>query len=545
MERLLKESEDDLAVYAKFGSREAAEVAGYRFGTKSRLPWAKLRASSEVREFVEEAANYAKSVAPAINGTVFSDARVKQLVDHRAQVFGEDPDLVLGKIRSAGSSATNMVADMEAGMLIANKMANDTYDVVYKIRNGMLDEWSGDIAKAEAELKARLTATLDTLGAASEMRSAAGRALRRNRSEFQVSKEALDSIQSLDGEKLVDAIYLTKGDLSKIKDIAHPSLLSRIADEASFSLVNSLLWLYPTHVVNFTSNLFMLAARPTEKLVGSLLMGSKGRPVRQQAAKEYGYMLASLGDAWEAASEAFMRGDSVLTPHAEEFFENGRAFSSQQRIPWKPIENVGDVLENLWKAVNYRTVVGFPTRALGTFDELMKTARYRGVVQAQAHVEGASQGLSGRELGDYVKTKLDDSFDSQGRGVNPAAIAEAQATTFQQELLPKTLGSTLQNARASFRPLEFILPFIKTPTNVIRYSWKMTPGLNMLQKEYRQAISGGKGAEAQAPIYWPNADGYCWYFPRRSSRSIRSRDWWRAIKSSLEGGASSYWLEAL
>jgi hypothetical protein len=43
-----------------------------------------------------------------------------------------------------------------------------------------------------------------------------------------------------------------------------------------------------------------------------------------------------------------------------------------------------------------------------------------------------------------------------------------------------------------------MLPFVKTPTNIMRYGWKMTPVLNMLQTEYRDAIRGAHGPEAAA-----------------------------------------------
>jgi hypothetical protein len=39
---------------------------------------------------------------------------------------------------------------------------------------------------------------------------------------------------------------------------------------------------------------------------------------------------------------------------------------------------------------------------------------------------------------------------------------------------------------------------VKTPVNVLRYATKMTPGLNGLQKEYRQMLGGKLGTEAQA-----------------------------------------------
>jgi hypothetical protein len=43
-----------------------------------------------------------------------------------------------------------------------------------------------------------------------------------------------------------------------------------------------------------------------------------------------------------------------------------------------------------------------------------------------------------------------------------------------------------------------MIPFIKTPTNVMRYGWKMTPLLNMAQTEFREALGGMHGAEAKA-----------------------------------------------
>ncbi|QND25795.1 hypothetical protein HB773_04590 [Sinorhizobium meliloti] len=85
-----------------------------------------------------------------------------------------------------------------------------------------------------------------------------------------------------------------------------------------------------------------------------------------------------------------------------------------------------------------------------------------------------------------------------GQAVDQKALQEAQVTTFQQELLPGTAGATIQQARARHPILTFIVPFVKTPINVLRYSWKMTPGLNLLQKEFRDAVKGANGAEAQA-----------------------------------------------
>ncbi len=76
---------------------------------------------------------------------------------------------------------------------------------------------------------------------------------------------------------------------------------------------------------------------------------------------------------------------------------------------------------------------------------------------------------------------MDKAFDAEGRGLDADALREANITTFQQELLPGTLGKAVQSAVSNEKSqlLRLVLPFVKTPTNVLRYGWKMTPRLGM------------------------------------------------------------------
>ncbi|MEP1573626.1 hypothetical protein [Roseibium album] len=146
----------------------------------------------------------------------------------------------------------------------------------------------------------------------------------------------------------------------------------------------------------------------------------------------------------------------------------------------------------------YRVGVGLPTRSLGAFDEFVKTLRYRAVVQARAAMEAGEAGLKGQAFKDHMQRSLDDSLDVNGRALDAAALQEAQVTTFQQDLLKGTLGKAVQDFRHNVPPMVLVLPFIKTPINVLRYGWKMSPGLNLLQQEYRQMLKGAMGAEQQA-----------------------------------------------
>lgn len=500
---ILHTTDNDLKAIQTYGSRQAAIEAGHSFNGNAGLPWQKLRSTEEVATFINNAASTLKVRMDNVKGgDVLSDAKVREMVEARAELFGEDPAMILGQLAEAGETAGQMAANMEASYLIANRMFTDAYDLATKIRTGDLAAFGGDMAKATGELKARLMASSDLLASARSMSSNSGRALRRMRGQHRISQADIDTLKGMDGDKLADILFQTKGDPKKLAQVANPTFLRRVTDEAAFSLTNSLLWMWPTHVVNMTSNAMMLVGRPTEKLIGSFALGPKGggSVLRERAIREYSYTMASLGDGWQALVDAFKKGDSILNPHNTELFNAGGTMQTAQKpMQLKPVQGVADMVENATRLMTYRNIVGLPTRTLGAVDEFFKTLRYRSYVQAEAGTKAEELGYKGQDFRKFVQNELEKSIDpATGQALNERALREAQTTTFQQELLSGTVGATIQQARSRHPALTFVLPFVKTPINVLRYSVKMTPGLNLVQKEFREAISGKMGEEAKA-----------------------------------------------
>ncbi|MCO5156865.1 MAG: hypothetical protein M9945_08940 [Aquamicrobium sp.] len=499
--KIVLDTEADLKAIAKFGSREAAIEAGRITGrSASRLPWQKLIETPDgLREFLSNAEAATKRQMDAIKGgDVLSDSTVNAKVREMAEWYGEDPATLMGELVEAGGAAAQMTARMEAAYLVTNRMFQETYELAFKLQNGMLDEFGGDAAKAAAELRDRLRLSASILASAQSMRANAGRTMRRLRGQFQIKPEDLASLDGMDASRLAELIASTKGDPKKLAQVANPTFLRRAMNEVNFSLTNSLLWLYPTHVVNVTSNVVMLLGRPTEKLLGAIAMGPKtsGDILRQQAIAEYSATAAALGDAWQSMAMAFLRGDSILNPHNTEFFQGA---ITQQPLQWKSGGGIMGLAENAWKAANYRNIVGLPTRTLGAVDEFFKTLRYRAYVQGQAAGRAHSLGLTGEDFQRYLRAEMEKAIDpATGQALDQRALREAQTATFQNELLAGTAGATIQQARNRHPVLTLILPFVKTPVNVLRYGWKMTPGLNLIQKEFREAIAGAHGAEAKA-----------------------------------------------
>lgn len=514
IDTILRRAEADSKAIARYGTREAAAEAGHKFGTQYRLPWQKLRGTEDAMAFLRQSAKVmAARFDNAKGGAVMGDARVKALADELGKTFNEEPALILGQIAEAGSAAKDMVATMEAGMRVGNKMFLETNELATKIRLGKLEDFQGNLAAANEELKARLAATIDVMAATNSILANAGRAVRRARSDFRIRAADLAAIKELDPERIAIIMEKAEGDVSKIMLLANRTWAQRVMDQSIFHLTNGLLWMWPTHLVNMTTNAFMLAARPTEKLFGSaalrLITKDPGRraelsSISRQALREYTYTVATIGDGWQAATEAFLRGDSILSPHNTEYFQKGTTGVSTGQIPWKPVNSVVDLVQNAWMAASYQNIVGLPTRALGAADEFFKTIRYRAVVQSRAAVEAADRGLDEAATRAYIQKSLDNAIDpASGRALYAKALREAQMTSFQQDLDYETtfggnIGRGLTNMRRTAPILSWVLPFVKTPVNVIRYGIKLTPGLNVAQKEFRDAMLGKAGPEAQA-----------------------------------------------
>lgn len=511
---ILKSSKDDMAAVSKHGGRGAAMDAGHVFGRQVRLPWQKLRGTQETMAFIRRAAQtLSPRFAAAKGGEVMGDAKVRSLVKELATTFNAEPALIMGQLAEAGDAAKDMVSFMEAGLRIGNKMFEETNELASQVRLGNLDAFSGNLNAAHAELKARLAATIDVMAASNSILANAGRTMRRARSKFRIKDGDLAALKGLDGDKLAIIMEKADGDASKIMLLANRTWSQRVMDESIFHLTNGLLWMWPTHLVNTTTNAFMLVARPTEKLFGSaalrLITNDPGKraelsTVTRQAMREYLNTVTAMGDGWTSAVEAFKRGDSILSPHNTEYFQKGTTGVATGQIQWKPIKGVVDLVQNILMAASYRNIVGLPTRALGASDEFFKTLRYRAVVQSRAAMEVADQGLNGQAAKDYIQRALDQTIDpASGQALDPKAIRESQMATFQQDLdyevtFGGSVGMSLTNMRRTAPVLGWVLPFIKTPVNVIRYGIKMTPGLNLAQKEFRDAFRGLAGPEAQA-----------------------------------------------
>lgn len=508
-EAVLKSMADDAAAIEKHGGWYQAIEAGHTFGRGEKVPYAKLNTERDVDDFLARVVDVAEEqLDRAKGGAVLSDAKLDRVVDQMARLFNADPAAVLGMVQKAGKDASTMVANMEAGYLVSNKMLGDTFALGTRIRLGDYSEF-GSRAAAMAAFKKRIEIASSVYGAARSMTAASGRALRRMRLDFAVDPEAVAKLNTMDPERMLQLVVDTEGDpraLARI--VGEPGLWEKTKDFLQFLYVNNLVSGWKTQVYNMMANGYMVGVRPLERVIGATLLSptpwgrGQGR-VFKESLKQYTYLGSAFTDGFQVAAKAFLHNDSILAPHRTEAYRGNQA-AARALGPLKPWTSPGNILHN---ALSIATLpIGLPTRSLGAVDELVKQTVYRSKVLAAAHLdvteEAVTAGLTGKALRQYVeagvRARLDNAFDELGRALDPDALREAQVATFQNELTPGSIGKWFQTGVSQNAALRLVLPFVKTPTNVIRYGWKLTPMLNLLQTEYRAMLTGQMGAEARA-----------------------------------------------
>lgn len=512
-EALVKSMSNDSFAMSQFGGWYQALEGGHTFGRGEGIPWQRMGDGAggdvEVNNLMARVTDTVQSRIDSIKGgAVLSDTKVTEAAARFANLFNVDPASVIGMIQSAGKNAANMSAMMESGWLVTNRMMQDVHALGARIAMGDFLEF-GSRDGAVAELRKRASIAASMYASTRSMTASAGRALRRMR--FATDPSIVEAMQSANSEDLLKLISASEGDPKQLAKALNPTLLKRITDYGQFLLVNNLVSGPKTQLINLTTNAYMLGVRPLERILGAAYMAARGQAgasrVYREAMRQYVYMGANFMESWKAASDSFVLNDSVLAPHRSEVHTSAGLAPvnlEQGLAGLKPMTSPQALAGNAGKIATL--AIGLPTRSLGFVDELMKQITYRSKVAASAYVDGLDEafgkGLKGDAATDYVKNFVDDrigsAFDNQGRALDPAALREAQVATFQQELLPNSFGKDLQLFASKHPGLRLMIPFIKTPTNVMRYGWKMTPLLNMAQTEFREALGGVHGAEAKA-----------------------------------------------
>lgn len=320
--------------------------------------------------------------------------------------------------------------------------------------------------------------------------SALGKEAQKAGAESFAARKILASLEGMTPEQmrtLARRLRMADGDpaamLAIAKSAAPKEAVAQSAGKAAINVhneywINSLLSGPKTNIVNTAANLSVAFLRPVETFFSGVISGNK--QLRDEGVDTLIGNFLSMRDSWAGASKALRTGANVLDP---DFPTNeGQA-----------VHAIGGYLGQL---------VRLPSRLLMSEDEFFKQMAYRSNVRASLLRDARSQGLTGEAFGKYISDGIDAAFLPNGSGANRIGMDYAREVTFTTPLPKGTVSNWLQTGTTNHPLLKVILPFVRTPTNIIDWTWERTPLLASFNKKVREdlAAGGSRAALAQAKL---------------------------------------------
>ena len=393
------------------------------------------------------------------------------------------------------------------------------------------------------------------LGLALKQRDFSYKALGQKTKDLKTSRTALaafrdESTGSMSEKKLLRLMAMSNDESSMVSAInRHVSKTkgSKLFNMVREYWVNSLLSGPATQVVNLLGSLLTYSLRSVERTAGAVATGDFELA---RATIQYSFNVESIADAFKLAGQALKSGEAVT-------LQNSRVFDDV-RNSRKAISSDDD--NAFGAAINFMgEAVRLPSRGLLAGDELFKALSYRTYIKTELATQGMKKGYRGNTLGSYVKNGMDAYITEGGRAFNEvnlvidanrnadkAKVSFEKRDQFIEDYLEKvnpevyqiddgagkmtnlsrddrgalaeraaqwakenthtqdsqnSIVRNLSHTVAQNPLLTFVIPFIRTPTNLLSFGFARSPlalpleGLRLISKDYRHKFMKGTAAE--------------------------------------------------
>jgi len=415
-----------------------------------------------------------------------------------ADLLGTDANNLIAAIGRDAKNADEQAARLVAGKQLMQSMARKISDVATLIDSGKGTD--GDqlellrhidiLSDLEANLKAVQTGTARTVSA--------GRIRTGDVLFDEDIAEILDQVGGSDNvRKLARRIKAAgkDGGMYSVIQVVRKGWLGKLIDVHNEVWMNSVLSGPKTHAINVLSTAANTVFLPGERIIGGALARDKDAMI--EGAATYFGLKKALGDSLNMAWRSLQMEDNALDPLGRMWDADSRKAISASNLGIQE----GSILA---PAVNW---LGGFTRLSGRFlmaeDEFFKQINYRASVYAKAVREGMGRGYEGQQLGEFVENTFRQAFDNEGRATFIDPLKYAREATFTQELTDDTflgaLGNTIQKG-VNRHPLvgRAIFPFIRVPTNLMRFVVDRMPFIAPLTNQFKTDIAAGGLRRSQA-----------------------------------------------
>lgn len=429
-------------------------------GKAGNINLARIQAPNDVKQAIEEAAQANPGFNPLNTRGVMTFSETEAL----AQAIGVEPSWLLKRGIGEAFNAEHAVAARNTLV----QSATELRQMALKARGGT----DLDVLAFQESLAKHAMIQEQVAGMTAE----AGRALSSFRIMAKAQGEAKDIsaiLKEAGGRENLDELARRIGDLETPQQIGKFILDARKAttmDKIQELWVNALLSGPTTHVANIIGNgvttLWRTAETQTAGAIGLLRGAPEDRVYFGEGASKLFGLFQGAPEGLRAAWRGF--------------------------VTEKPAAGASKLEQQAHKAVSGTKgqIVRIPGRALLAADEFFKTVTTRASLNAQAYRKAAKAGLKG----DAFKTRVADLVQNPTSTMLERAGKEADYDTFTKAL--GTSGQAFQRILNEHPVAKFIIPFFRTPVNILKFAGERTP-LSIASREVRDILAGKQGAAAR------------------------------------------------
>ncbi len=320
-----------------------------------------------------------------------------------------------------------------------------------------------------------------------------------------------------------------KGSFERLFNTAKKAQGKHFLDMPTEYWMNSILSGPKTQMVNIMGNALTQVMTTMESVVGGVMAGNMDVVRAVMASWSDGEMFK---EAAKFSKQAFKEQENLLDPANRAFEEGQKKAITSERFGGLESDSAKQSIDAFGNAIR------IPSRLLLTTDEFFKQLAYRRAARFKAAMSGLQQGirdpkelarhinntvdtivteggrmmseeglvreasviadkkgLKGKDKADFIIKYKDDNFNPDASSLAQYALDEAQYLTFTKELQDRTLGKGLQDITNKVPYLRFILPFVRTPTNILKFAAERTPFAVGLKEERQRFVDDYKSGD--------------------------------------------------
>lgn len=324
--------------------------------------------------------------------------------------------------------------------------------------------------------------TGELLGARAE----AGRALAAQRRQVVDLKQAQAILESTGGRDNADDLATALGEAIRSGGLQNAARVIHKGNHITDYIKAG--WLYDptTHIANMAGNAGMVGVNVMDRTNAAILAGAKrmfglkGETVWSEPVALLSGAIRGQAKALAATGKAFTQGESPLL---------GSGKLEESRLPQRSMPGALGTA----KLVFDNTAL-LPFRALGAEDAYFAVTGYEAELRAQAHRIAAEERRTGTlPQGTKFSSRIEQLVASPTPSMIETAGDMARESTFNGKAGP--LVSKVLAAKAALPWLNILIPFIKTPSAVVKRALKSSPAGVLAPSTWREIAAGGAKSE--------------------------------------------------